>query len=196
MNTTRKQLMERAGITNESELNFKPLEDTTHHIVFNNPPDAERKLYNADIDFDNVGFVFKDMTRETWMAIKDLFDTRDVGDMGQYNGSVDEAYDWKSQMNPNHVKSDQQINDEDIAAIKGAISTGVPHAVGAGIEDGYYALADNLPNLVNDLQKAYNTLKAKHKDQHHPEVLAIDRELKIFKNIEALIDGSVLGAVL
>ena len=39
-------------------------------------------------------------------------------------------------------------------------------------------------------------LKAKHKDQHHSEVLAVDRELKIFKNIEALIDKSVLGSVL
>jgi hypothetical protein len=91
-----------------------------------------------------------------------------------------------------NTKNEKQCAIHDV--IHSAISTGVPHAVGAGIEDGYYALADNLPNLVNDLQKAYNTLKAKHKDQHHPEVLAIDRELKIF--IEALIDGSVLGAVL
>ena len=197
MSTTRKQLMERAGLTNEAELNFKPLEDTTHHIVFNNPPDAERKLDGVGgVNYDNVGFVFPKMTRETWMTIKDLFDTRDVGDMGQYNGSVDEAYDWKSRMNPNHVKSDRQINAEDMKNLKSAVTTGVPHVVGSGIEDGYYALADNLPNLVNDLQKAYNMLKAKHKDQHHSEVIAVSRELEIFKKIEALIDGSVLGSVL
>ena len=87
---TKQRLMERAGLTNEAELNFLPLDDTTHHIVFNNPKDAERKLDSADIDYDNVGFVFPKMTRETWMTIKDLFDTRDVGDMGQHNESVTE----------------------------------------------------------------------------------------------------------
>ena len=178
--------MERAGLTNEAELNFLPLDDTTHHIVFKKPEDAERKLDSADIDYDNVGFVFPKMTRETWMTIKDLFDTRDVGDMGQHNESVKE----------NSELNELQFDEDEVTALKGAVSTGVPHAIGSAIEDGYYALTDNLPNLVNDLQKAYNVLKAKHKDQHHPEVLAVDRELKIFKNIEALIDKSVLGSVL
>tara|TARA_R110000803_G_scaffold206423_1_gene273656 strand:- start:950 stop:1666 length:717 start_codon:yes stop_codon:yes gene_type:complete len=187
---------------NEADLNFIPLDDTTHHIVFKKPEDAERKLDDADIDYDNVGFVFPKMTRETWMTIKDLFDTRDVGDMGQHNESVDEAYDWKSRMNPNHVKSNQQIGAEDMENLKSA-AVSISNEPGlqgedllGAVEDGYYALADNLPNLVNDLQKAYNILKAKHKDQHHSEVIAVSRELEIFKNIEALIDGSVLGAVL
>lgn len=67
---------------NENEINFIPQDDTTHHIVFNNPMDAERKLDDAGIDYDNVGFVLPKMSRETWMTIKELFNSDEVGDMG------------------------------------------------------------------------------------------------------------------
>tara|TARA_R110000772_G_scaffold99321_1_gene199235 strand:- start:392 stop:661 length:270 start_codon:yes stop_codon:yes gene_type:complete len=70
----------------ENEINFKPLEDTTHQIVFKDPEAAYKKLImkQGGIPFDNVGFVFPKMSRDTWMYIKDNFTSDEIGDMGQH----------------------------------------------------------------------------------------------------------------
>jgi hypothetical protein len=70
---------------NEAEINFKPLEDATYSIVFNDPVAAYKKLVKKQggVPFDNVGFVFPDMSRETWMFIKDNFTSKDVGDISK-----------------------------------------------------------------------------------------------------------------
>jgi|SaaInlV_165m_DNA_1040744.scaffolds.fasta_scaffold170149_1 hypothetical protein len=71
---------------NEAELNFKPQEGVTHQIVFKDPVKAYKILVKKQggVPFDNVGFVFPKMSRETWMFIKDNFTSNDIGDMGQY----------------------------------------------------------------------------------------------------------------
>ena len=77
--------LERKSI-NEREINFKPEDGVTHSIVFKDPEAAYKKLVmkQGGVPFDNVGFVFKDMSYETWMFIKDNFDASEVGDIGQY----------------------------------------------------------------------------------------------------------------
>ena len=64
-----------------------------------------------------------------------------------------------------------------------------PTTAGA-IEDGYYALTDNLPNLVNDLQKGISKLDNPRAKE------AMEKELSIYKQIEQLVNQSMLGAVL
>ena len=70
----------------ESEINFIPQLNVDHHIVFKNPMDAYMKLIKSDIDIplENVGFVFPKMSHETWATIKNLFDSSEIGDMGQH----------------------------------------------------------------------------------------------------------------
>lgn len=41
-------------------------------------------MKQGKIPFDNVGFVFPKMSRDTWMYIKDNFTSDEIGDMGQY----------------------------------------------------------------------------------------------------------------
>ena len=63
------------------------------------------------------------------------------------------------------------------------------------IEDGYYALTDNLPNLINDIQKAIK-LHAKINPKDMNQIKALQNELKIYKGIQALIDDSAFGTFL
>ena len=63
------------------------------------------------------------------------------------------------------------------------------------IEDGYYALTDNLPNLINDIQKAIK-LHAKINPKDMNQIKALQNELKIYKDIQALVDDSAFGAFL
>lgn len=91
-----------------------------------------------------------------------------------------------------------QYSESDKQALTGAIESlgQLPGLQGddlaQAIEDGYYALTDNLPNLVNDLAKA-----ARAVSNVSPQAKAImEKELKIYRDIEALLNSSVLGAVL
>ena len=71
---------------NEGEINFIPQFGKDHQIVFHNAKDAYTKLAKSDLnfgDFENIGFVFPKMSRDTWLTIKDLFSSEDIGDMGQ-----------------------------------------------------------------------------------------------------------------
>ena len=71
---------------NEGEINFIPQFGKDHQIVFYNAKDAYTKLAKSDLDFgdfENIGFVFPKMSRNTWLTIKDLFSSEDIGDMGQ-----------------------------------------------------------------------------------------------------------------
>jgi iron-sulfur cluster repair protein YtfE (RIC family) len=63
------------------------------------------------------------------------------------------------------------------------------------IEDGYYALTDNLPNLINDIQKAIK-IHAKSLPVDMEEIKALRNELKIYNDIRTLIDESTFGALL
>jgi len=63
------------------------------------------------------------------------------------------------------------------------------------IEDGYYALTDNLPNLINDLQKAIK-LHAKINPKDMDQIAVLQNELKIYKGIQTLVDESAIGSVL
>ena len=64
------------------------------------------------------------------------------------------------------------------------------------LEDGYYALADNAPVVVTQLELALKALNSKmHRGKDgHLEIL--QKELKIYQDIRALLDSSVLGTVL
>jgi hypothetical protein len=62
------------------------------------------------------------------------------------------------------------------------------------IEDGYYALTDNLPNLINDLEKAAKEIQSE--PDSADEVTLIRREAEIYRKVQELIDQSVLGSVL
>ena len=68
----------------------------------------------------------------------------------------------------------------------------------AAIEDGYYVLADNLPNLIEDLQKVVNVMKDDGDEliyRGRAFVEATENELKIYKEIQALLDMSALGKI-
>ena len=71
---------------NEGEINFIPQFDKDHQIVFHNAKDAYTKLAQelpSDVNWENVGFVFPKMSEDTWLTIKNLFSSEDIGDMGQ-----------------------------------------------------------------------------------------------------------------
>lgn len=77
----------------------------------------------------------------------------------------------------------------DEMALQSAVNVLDPTTAGA-IEDGYYALTDNLPNLVNDLQKGISKID-------NPRAKKVmEKELSIYKQIEQLVNQSMLGAVL
>ena len=78
---------------------------------------------------------------------------------------------------------------EDKMALQSAVNVLDPTTAGA-IEDGYYALTDNLPNLVNDLQKGISKIDNPRAKE------AMEKELSIYKQIEQLVNQSMLGAVL
>jgi len=63
------------------------------------------------------------------------------------------------------------------------------------IEDGYYALTDNLPNLINDLEKAAKQIQAVP-PYSADELKIIKNEAKIYRQVQELIDKSVLGSIL
>ena len=198
MNTLKRQLMERAGLVIEAELNFLPQKDVTHSIVFKDPMDAYKKLVKADIDinFNNVGFVFPKMTRETWLTIKSLFRADEVGDIGQFNAnSVSETYDIKEASTDalNATKrAISKINQSD-ETNNLAVKTGGNTL--EAIRNGYYALADNLPDLINSIQKAIK-LHAKVNPKDVQEMKALQNELKIYNDIRTLLDESTFGAIL
>ena len=63
------------------------------------------------------------------------------------------------------------------------------------IEEGYYAIADNLPNLINDIQKAIKVhAKINPKDMDQIEVLR--NELNIYMDIQKLTEMSAIGTIL
>jgi hypothetical protein len=62
------------------------------------------------------------------------------------------------------------------------------------IEDGYYGLTDNLPNLINDLEKAAKEIQATPRYSALAKI-AIN-EANIYRQVQELIDKSVLGAIL
>jgi hypothetical protein len=78
------------------------------------------------------------------------------------------------------------------------------------IEDGYYALADNLPNLINDLEKAAKEIQAtppysarnfNNQTVYTPpysadELKMIKKEAELYRKVQELIDKSVLGSIL
>lgn len=77
----------------------------------------------------------------------------------------------------------------DKMTLQSAVNVLDPTTAGA-IEDGYYALTDNLPNLVNDLQKGISKIDNPRAKK------AMEKELSIYKQIEQLVNQSMLGAVL
>ena len=77
----------------------------------------------------------------------------------------------------------------DKMALQSAVNVLDPTTAGA-IEDGYYALTDNLPNFINDLQKGISKIdNPRAKDM-------MEKELSIYKQIEQLVNQSMLGGVL
>ena len=63
------------------------------------------------------------------------------------------------------------------------------------IEDGYYALSDNLPNLINDLQKAIK-IHAKINPKNMDQIEVLRNELNIYVDIQKLTEMSAIGSVL
>ena len=94
-----------------------------------------------------------------------------------------------------HAAINQGVNEMDAMsqgdkmALQSAVNVLDPTTAGA-IEDGYYALTDNLPNLINDLQKGVN------KTDNPRAKKVMEKELNIYKQIEQLVNQSMLGTVL
>lgn len=64
------------------------------------------------------------------------------------------------------------------------------------IEDGYYGLTDNLPNLINDLEKAAKEIQATPDGRYSALAKIAINEANIYRQVQELIDKSVLGAIL
>jgi len=61
------------------------------------------------------------------------------------------------------------------------------------IEDGHYGLTDNLPGLIKDLEELEKMLSS---DSPWQEKQAVKNEIKIYKDIQVLMDMSALGKLL
>lgn len=66
----------------------------------------------------------------------------------------------------------------------------------AAIEDGYYALVDNLPNLVNDLEKVVKMMRNAGSLNDNELLETAIAELKIYNDVLKLTDLSALGKIL
>ena len=97
-------------------------------------------------------------------------------------------------------------SDADKDALKGAFDTMQnrpgdrqkkrdAHFTIEGIKDGYYALTDNLPDLISKLEEAIK-IHAAELPRNMDQAKALQKELKIMKDIQTLLDGSVIGAIL
>lgn len=93
-----------------------------------------------------------------------------------------------------HAESMKEASTNDLDAMRGIIGK-VDEDVLNAIEDGYYALADNLPNLINDIQKAIK-IHAKALPADMEEIKVLRNELKIYNEIQTLIDKSTFGQLL
>lgn len=92
----------------------------------------------------------------------------------------------------------KEASTDDLDQMKSAISKVQGQGEGVvieAIEDGYYALADNLPNLINDIQKAIK-IHAKSLPADMQEIKALRNELKIYNDIRTLLDESTFGSLL
>ncbi len=67
--------------------------------------------------------------------------------------------------------------------------------VAQSLEDGYYALADNLPGLIKDLEDVAKLVKGDPRTQSE-NLMAIQNEVRIYKDIQTLLDQSALGKLL
>lgn len=100
-------------------------------------------------------------------------------------------------------------NPNDEEAVKDVIGT-VSMADGSGpgaqsnivseLEDDYYKLADNLPGIIDNLRKMENMLMDNPSTgvitTSGPSIQAIRNEVKIYKDIQVLMDMSALGKIL
>ncbi len=67
------------------------------------------------------------------------------------------------------------------------------------IEDGYHAIQDNLPFLIKELDELYKTFMNDRSTGivgQAEELQAIKNEIKIYKDIQVLMDMSALGKLL
>lgn len=93
-----------------------------------------------------------------------------------------------------HAESMKEATTNDLDVMRGVIGK-VDEDVLNAIEEGYYALADNLPNLINDIQKAIK-IHAKVLPADMEEIKVLRNELKIYNDIRTLIDESTFGSLL
>ena len=63
------------------------------------------------------------------------------------------------------------------------------------IEDGYYAFADNLPGMIKELEDIAKIVKGDPRTQSE-NLMAIQNEIRIYKDIQVLLDQSALGKLL
>jgi len=121
---------------------------------------------------------------------------------------LNEGYAWERDENgalptlesstAKHAESLKEASTNDLDLMRGAIRKIDSQGEGVvieSIEDGYYALSDNLPNLINDIQKAIK-IHAKSLPADMEEIKALRNELKIYNDIRTLLDESTLGSLL
>ena len=65
----------------------------------------------------------------------------------------------------------------------------------SAMEDGYYALTDNLPGLIKELEDVAKLVKGDPRTQSE-NLMAIQNEVRIYKDIQVLLDQSALGKLL
>ena len=118
--------------------------------------------------------------------------------------TLNEGYAWERDENgalptlesstAKHAESMEEASTNDLDVMRGVIGK-VDEDVLNAIEDGYYALTDNLPNLINDIQKAIK-IHAKSLPADMEEIRVLRNELKIYNDIRTLIDESTFGSLL
>jgi len=126
---------------------------------------------------------------------------------------IKEGYAWERDENgalptlesstAKHAENVKEASTNELDLVKNAIgkisqADDTPYREGGvieAIEDGYYAMADNLPNMINDIAKAIK-IHAKALPADMQESKALRDELKIYNDIQALLDKSTFGSLL
>ena len=174
-NISRKRLIENAGIFKEGSTD----RDAIAHFVWGRDE-------------------FMEKSEDEIEGLIDTLEKEYNASKGNYSNVDDYIEELEQSGGLEGMLSEIQYSESDKQALTSAIQSlgQLPGLQGddlaQAIEDGYYALTDNLPNLVNDLAKA-----ARAVSNVSPQAKAImQKELKIYRDIEALLNSSVLGAVL
>jgi hypothetical protein len=211
---TKQRLMEMAGLylqekASEGAFNAIAIVDNFFQGTaedgnnFKGNPQAKKEWdeYCEDLFYDNSGDGDMGFTEVYWEDIDDdeILTALDfANDLAQrYNFelpdySMDESFVGKGEGRATALS--EFISTPEKEAAKKAFGK-VDQNTAQAIEDGYYGLTDNLPNLINDLEKAAKEIQATP-SYSADELKMIKNEAELYRKVQELIDKSVLGSIL